>query len=979
MTNMNIVNQPGGEKGLTCAESRSGRPKAERRDGPGAVGRPGRGWAGASTAALVAALLLCSVAPAVAYYVPGHAFAQEPVGDSCGARGTMMEDGRCYPPGYSYCREAGEAHPEGWNCCEGGWCCRARCSGCTDVVCRGKTCDGTKESPEGCCFDLETDYNNCGSCGRKCPETGTGSLAYCEGGVCKVERIVLGSFPVRQVAAGRGFSLVVRSTGLIEAWGRNNVGQSTVPDGVAGFYGTQVAAGGNVAAAMLWGGYVAMWGAGGLSWFNVTKSRHIDVGAGTVFVVQEDAKMLPVSGSFPIVPAYARQWVRQTASGRDFVVSLLDTGEVVAWSSSNDSVVVSGIRRLFGAAASRICAGNGHALALLRNGSVRAWGSNAVGQTDIPRGLDGVTHDVVCGDTYSIAHLANGTLRFWGAHPFKADDAQVTGIVQVAAGTNHVLALTSDGLIWGFGSNETGALNIPEDLLAPNIPARALAESLPVPSGSADVLGEPVQPLPANLQSSTSISASSSVATSSRTLSSSALLAATSTLARSLSLTLTASTALSRPDSTSFAAASSTSTIFAVPTPQSGSSLLDAIGPVSLTFLILGCIAAGLLAAGGALWAWRRCRRHNARSTDLEPEKIEQGELVAIPEWPTGAVAKGTPPAPDLNPPAGAEINQLVLLEASEVVVDYSQRLGGGGFGSVYRGMLRGRRPVAVKVLNLGPVSAEAMAECFREARQWDGIRHRCVLQLIGVCVDPPMLVSDIARHGDLEKYMGSVEWRIDLGLKRLREVAEGMEEVHGKGIVHRDLKPANILVDDRAMIADFGLARLLEKFSDHSRGSTAGTPGYIAPEVLSRRGADKPADVFSFAMVCYQIASGGQKAFAGIDREVVQASLRLGQRPPRPTDLPDELEALWNLIQRCWAQDPLDRPPFSEITDELVQLCEATSGEPATWPRTQHLSQNTPSGTITPAKTQNATSTSSGRTVQAPGFSVPNVTIRGN
>ncbi|EFN52530.1 hypothetical protein CHLNCDRAFT_13628, partial [Chlorella variabilis] len=139
---------------------------------------------------------------------------------------------------------------------------------------------------------------------------------------------------------------------------------------------------------------------------------------------------------------------------------------------------------------------------------------------------------------------------------------------------------------------------------------------------------------------------------------------------------------------------------------------------------------------------------------------------------------------------------------------------------------------------------------------------------------------------------------------------------VHNPPILHRDLKSPNLLVDAawRVKVCDFNLSKLLE---ESVRSSSAGgllNPRWLAPEVLMGQNATAASDVFSFGTVLWELLTW-QLPWEGANLyQVRQAHLTHNGRHL----LPDEFGTYVALIQRCWAQDPSERPSFADIITEL-------------------------------------------------------------
>ncbi|KAJ4780835.1 receptor lectin kinase [Rhynchospora pubera] len=194
-----------------------------------------------------------------------------------------------------------------------------------------------------------------------------------------------------------------------------------------------------------------------------------------------------------------------------------------------------------------------------------------------------------------------------------------------------------------------------------------------------------------------------------------------------------------------------------------------------------------------------------------------------------------------------------------------AEKLGEGGFGSVYRGFL-GDDGIHVAIKRVSKGSKQGQKEYISEVKIISQLRHRNLVPLIGWCHDHGelLLVYELMHNGSLDIHLYHKErvlaWpvrhKIALGLGfALLYLHEGCEQC----VVHRDIKPSNVMLDSlfNAKLGDFGLARLIDHQAGAQTTIPAGTMGYIAPECIISGKASSESDVYSFGVVLLEIASG--------------------------------------------------------------------------------------------------------------------------
>ena len=205
--------------------------------------------------------------------------------------------------------------------------------------------------------------------------------------------------------------------------------------------------------------------------------------------------------------------------------------------------------------------------------------------------------------------------------------------------------------------------------------------------------------------------------------------------------------------------------------------------------------------------------------------------------------------------------------EIRKMTKGFNDKLGEGGYGSVYKGKLQSGRLVAIKMLDNFKANGQ---DFISEVATIGRIHHMNVVQLIGFCAKGPKraLVYEFMPNGSLDKYIFSLEGIIPLSIEKIYEislgVAHGIEYLHrgcDMQILHFDIKPHNILLDENftPKVSDFGLAKLyLANDSIVSLTAARGTLGYMAPELFYKNigGVSYKADVYSFGMLLLEMAS---------------------------------------------------------------------------------------------------------------------------
>src|SRR3954470_5029056 len=253
------------------------------------------------------------------------------------------------------------------------------------------------------------------------------------------------------------------------------------------------------------------------------------------------------------------------------------------------------------------------------------------------------------------------------------------------------------------------------------------------------------------------------------------------------------------------------------------------------------------------------------------------------------------------------------------------ERLGAGGFGTVYAAMdERLRREGAVKVIPGGDGWNRARGQ--REALAAARLDHPGVVGVFDAGEDgrARYLVSELV-HGETLDRLSAAGVLSDRDVLRIGLALCGaLEHAHERGVVHRDVKPQNVIVPDAprsaagvAKLADFGIAHLAGDEPLTATGDVVGTLAYLAPEQAAVKRIDERADLYSLALVLYEALAGTHPVRAGSPaataRRVgtVLAPLRRARK-----DLPPGLCAA---VDRALRPKPEERGTLTELADELA------------------------------------------------------------
>ncbi|KAL0363910.1 UNVERIFIED_CONTAM: Integrin-linked protein kinase [Sesamum angustifolium] len=271
-------------------------------------------------------------------------------------------------------------------------------------------------------------------------------------------------------------------------------------------------------------------------------------------------------------------------------------------------------------------------------------------------------------------------------------------------------------------------------------------------------------------------------------------------------------------------------------------------------------------------------------------------------------------------------------IDPAELDFSNSTLIGKGSFGEILKAYWRGT-PVAIKRILPNRSDDRLVIQDFRhEVNLLVKLRHPNIVHFLGAVTEkkPLMLITEYLRGGDLHQYLKEKgAMNPSTAINFALDIARGMAYLHNEPnvIIHRDLKPRNILLVNSSAyhikVGDFGLSKLIrEQHSNdvYKMTGEAGSYRYMAPEVFKHKKYDKKVDVFSFAMILYEMLEG-EPPLSHYEPDEAAGYVAAGHRPIfRAKGFIPELK---ELVEYCWAAETTVRPSFLEILKRLEKIKE--------------------------------------------------------
>ncbi|MFI9831890.1 serine/threonine-protein kinase [Streptomyces sp. NPDC051913] len=265
------------------------------------------------------------------------------------------------------------------------------------------------------------------------------------------------------------------------------------------------------------------------------------------------------------------------------------------------------------------------------------------------------------------------------------------------------------------------------------------------------------------------------------------------------------------------------------------------------------------------------------------------------------------------------------------------QILGRGSAGTVWLGE-GPEGPVAIKLLREDLASDEELVGRFvQERTALLGLEHPNVVSVRDLVVDGNdlALVMDLVRGTDLRTRLDR-DRRLapEAAVAIVADIADGLAAAHAAGVVHRDVKPENVLLDmqgplgpggsHRALLTDFGVAKLIDTPRRTRATKIIGTPDYLAPEIVEGLPPRAAVDIYALATVLYELLAGFTPFGGGHPGAVLRRHVTESVAP-----LPGIPDELWQLIVQCLAKAPASRLRASELGARLRELLPMLAGMP--------------------------------------------------
>jgi hypothetical protein len=340
----------------------------------------------------------------------------------------------------------------------------------------------------------------------------------------------------------------------------------------------------------------------------------------------------------------------------------------------------------------------------------------------------------------------------------------------------------------------------------------------------------------------------------------------------------------------------------------------------------------GRLAASGLSGPTLLLELADGASTDellARHPKLTRQNLEALLRLAAGLVSALTPPHESATlppspssadpsetlPPSGDRVHPPAVGLPSVPGYEVLRLLGEGGMGVVYHARQAGlNRAVALKMLRFGGAGPDAIARFRAEAEALARLQHPGIVQVhaVGEFDGGPFFALEFVPGGSLADRLDDRPMPAREAAALVERLSRAVHAAHEAGVIHRDLKPENVLLggDGQPKVADFGLAKLMESDTGHTRtGEVMGTPSYMAPEQAEgKQSAIGPrTDVYALGAILYRLLTGRPPYRGSTSLDTVLQVIEGNLVPPRQLN-PDVPRDLQTIILRALRRTPEGR-----------------------------------------------------------------------